>query len=166
MPRYPRDTNQSRRDFWSASAPVANSTISTTQATQAITPTIVIPLGAHGIPVGASVDCVHVLAKWRQTEDSSGADNAIDNTANTMQIQIDDSGNTGWLTSYDFADNSCFVDGDEYSIGAGEMIEGITDIKSRVDGADTYDIQLLNAESDGNFLILRDFTWGLRIWWH
>jgi len=157
---------QSSRSFWSVAAPVADITISTTQATKSVTPTVVIPSGTHGIPSGAVIDCVHILAKWRQTEDSSGADNSIDNTANTMEIQIDDDENTGWLSAYSFADDSCFVDGDVYSIGAGDIIEGITDIKARVDGADTYDIQLLNAESDGDSLILRDFMWGLRIWWH
>lgn len=160
------DCPLSSMDFWSAAAPVADTTISTTQATKAITPTVVVPSGSSGIPAGVTIDCVHILAKWRQTEDSSGADNAIDNTANTMQIQIDDDENTGWLTAYDFVDGSYFVDGDVYSIGAGDMIEGVTDIKARVDAADTYDIQLLNAECDGDNLIFRDFMWGLRIWWH
>lgn len=171
MPRYPNiDVQlarvQSSRDFWSVPAPVADTTLSTTQATQAITPTVVIPSGTHGIPSGATIDCVHILAKWPQIEDTSGAANAIDNTANAMQIQIDDAGNTGWFTAYEFADNSYAIDGATYSVRAGDMIEGITDIKTRVDGADTYDIQFLNAEVDGDNLIFRDFQWGLRIWWH
>lgn len=157
---------QTSRDFWSAAAPEADTTISTTQGTKAVTPTVVVPAGAHGIPAGAVIDCVHLLAKWRQTEDNSGADNAVDNTAAIMQIQVNDSGNTGWFTAYSFADNSYFVDGDVYSFGGGDMIEGIVDIKARVAGADTYNIQLLDAECDGDFLILRDFQWALRIWWH
>ncbi|MBC8460069.1 MAG: hypothetical protein H8D67_18935 [Deltaproteobacteria bacterium] len=158
------DVVQSSRDFWSAASPTV--TISATQGTIAIIPTVVIPTGTHGIPVGATIDCVHILAKWRQTEDTSGVDNAIDNTAAVMKIQVDDSGDTGWLDAYSFADNSYFVDGDVYSFGAGDMIEGITDIKARVDAMDTYDIQLLNAECDADNLILRDFQWGLRISWH
>jgi len=117
-----------------------------------------------GLPVGSTIDCVHILLKWRQTEDTSGLDNAINNAL--MSVQIDDDDDTGWLTAYTFTNGDCAVDIDTSNITGGDMREGITDIKSRVDAADTYDVQIINAQATGNNLILRDFQWGLRIFWH
>jgi hypothetical protein len=125
---------QSSRDFWSATAPTV--TITGASTTVTIAETIVIPSGAEGIPSAAVIDCVHLMAKWRQTEDTSTSDNAY------------------------------LVDVSVSALSGGDMIESITDISARVDAADTYDIQIINAQADGGNLILRDFQWALRVWWH
>jgi hypothetical protein len=153
---------QTSRDFWSDT----QNTLTITGSSTTVTPgnTLVIPSGVNGIPSGATLDCVHILLKWRQTEDTSASDNAIANAS--MAVQIDDDSDTGWLTAYNFTNGDLVVDVDTSTISGGDMREGITDIKSRVDGADTYDIQIVNAQATGNNLILRDFQWGLRVFWH
>ena len=155
-------TTQSFRDYWSAT----QNTLSITgvSTTIAFTPTVVIPSGDYGIPVGATIDCVYLLLKWRQTEDTSGFDNALNNVS--MAVQIDDSGNTGWLTAYTFMSGAFLVDVSVSSIASGDMYEGITNIASRVDEADTYDCQIINAQATGSNLVLRDVQWGLRVFWH
>lgn len=153
---------QTSRDFWTAT----QNTITITGSSTTVTPseTLTVPSGADGIPADTTLDCVHILLKWRQVEDTSGSDNAINNAS--MAVQIDDDSDTGWLTAYEFTNGDLVVDVDTFSISGGDMREGITDIKSRVDGADVYDIQIINAQAAGSNLVLRDFQWGLRIWWH
>jgi len=150
------------KDFWAST----QNTLTITGSSTTVTPTntVVVSSDASGLPVGSIIDCVHILLKWRQTEDTSGLDNAIANAS--MSVQIDDDDNTGWLTAYIFTNGDCAVDIDTSNITGGDMREGITDIKSRVDAADTYDVQIINVQATGNNLILRDFQWGLRIWWH
>lgn len=164
------------RDFWSATQNTV--TITGASTTIAITPTVAIPSGDYGIPVGAVIDCVHLLMRWRQTEDTSGSDNAINNAS--MALQIDDSSNTGWLTAYSFTNGAFRVDVDLITFtdfteavitfyldeSSGYEVESITNINSRVDEADTYDCQIINAQATGSNLILRDFQWGLRVFWH
>lgn len=156
-----QDMVQTTREFWSE---LVDLTLSTTQADLAITPTVVVPSGSHGIPSGATIDCVHLMWKCRAIRDNSAAPNAIDNTAAQAKIQIDDVANTGWLDAYNFSDNAlaCAANGKE----PGLSVESIIDIKSRVDAADTYDIQIENCEVDGDNLFLHDFQWGLKISWH
>jgi hypothetical protein len=153
---------QTSRDFWAAT----ENTITITGSSTTVTPsnTLVIPAGAHGIPADTTLDAVHLLLKWRQVEDTSGSDNAINNAA--MAVQIDDSGDTGWLTGYTFTNGDLNVDISVSTVHGGDMRESLVDIKSLVDAADTYDIQIINAQATGANLILRDFQWGVRIWWH
>jgi hypothetical protein len=155
------ETLQSFRDYWSTTS--ATVTITGASTTISITPTVVIPSGDEGIPLDAAITCAHLLLRWRESFDSSSSPNAIDSS--TMKVQIDDSGNTGWLDSYTFADNSIHTLADATANGE-PPIESITDISARVDEADTYDIQILNAKADGGNLVLRDFAWGIRVFWN
>ena len=131
------------KDFWAAT----QNTLVITGSSTTVTPsnTVTVQSGDSGIPVGATIDCVHILLKWRQTEDTSGSDNAINNAS--MAVQIDDDSDTGWLTAYAFTNGDCAVDIDTSAITGGDMREGITDISSRVDAADVYDAQIINAQA-------------------
>lgn len=150
------------KDFWAAT----QNTLVITGSLTTVTPsnTVTVPSGDSGIPTGSIIDCVHILLKWRQVEDTSGSDNAINNAS--MAVQIDNDDDDGWLTAYAFTNGDLVVDVDTFIISGGDMREGITDISSRVDAADVYDAQIINAQATGSNLILRDFQWGIRIWWH
>jgi len=153
---------QSSRDFWSVTVPTV--TITGGSTTIGITPPVVIPSGAHGIPDGATIDCVHLMPKWREIRDTSESVNYINNAS--MAIQVDDSIDTGWLTGYLFGNNSLYIDPAISVLGGGDMDDSITDVSARVNAAGTYDIQIINAQALGSNLLLRDFKWALRVWWH
>lgn len=144
-------------DFWSTPEPTV--VFTTTPGTKSITNTITVAL-----PAGAVIDLVRLMIKFRQVEDTSGLVNAINGA--TCNVQVDDSGGTGWLTGYTIPDNTLRVAGNVVTRSPGDIFIGTTDISSRVDGDDTYSCQIVNAASDGNNLTLRDFEWGVRIYYH
>ena len=135
-------------------------TITTTAGTKTLTsPSVVVA----GIPSGATVTKVVALLKIASITDTSGADNAI--VGSTMVLQCDAaSGFTSPTTAISIPDNSWAVDVDAGQTRGGDAIIGSADIKAEVTGNGTYYFRFINADCDGNNLILNDVLVGLRVY--
>ena len=144
-------------DFWSDL--VEEVAVTGAQSTIAITGGNVV---VADLPAGATIVRAIAIMKFRMVENTNGAANKLD-AASALPMQVDDDGDTGWLTCIDFVD-------DAFGLAAstregGDVIIGDIDIAARVDGNDTYDFQWLNAKADQANLQFNDVQMGLRIWY-
>lgn len=135
-------------------------TITTTAGTKTLTsPSVVVA----GIPSGATVTKVVALLKIASITDTSGADNAI--VGSTMVLQCDAASEfTSPTTAISIPDNSWAIDVDAGQTRGGDAIIGSEDIKAEVTGNGTYYFRFINADCDGNNLILNDVLVGLRVY--
>ena len=143
-------------DFWSN--PVEEKIITAAQATAAVGAAVIVA----GLPALAVVVRAVCMFKFRMVENTNAAENSIDCAA-AMPIQVDDSGNTGWVTCIDFTDEM-------YKIAAtsregGDVVIGDNNVAARVDGNDTYDFQWLNAKAHLANIQFNDIQMGIRIWY-
>ena len=144
-------------DFWSD--PVEEVAVTDSQSTPAITGGNVV---VADLPATATIVRAIVMMKFRMVENTYAGVNKLDAAA-PLPMQIDDSGNTGWLNCINFVD-------DLFTIAAssregGDVIIGDIDVAARVDGNDTYDFQWLNAKADQNNIQFNDVQMGIRIWY-
>ena len=142
-------------DFWSD--PAEEVAVTGAQATPGL-PSVVVA----DLPDGATIVRAIVMMKFRMVENTNAAENSLDCTA-VQPIQVDDSGNTGWLTAIDFVD-------EQFKIAAttregGDILIGDNNVAARVDGNDTYDFQWLNAKAHLANIQLNDIQMGIRIWY-
>jgi len=141
-------------DFWSD--PVEEKAVTGAQVTAAVGA----PVTVAGLP-GPVVRAI-VMMKFRMVENTNAAENSLDCAA-PQPIQVDDSGNTGWVTALDFVD-------EQFKIAAttregGDVLIGDNDVSARVDGNDTYDFQWLNAKAHLANIQFNDIQMGIRIWY-
>lgn len=141
-------------DFWSD--PVEEKAVTAAQVTAAVGAAVVVA----GLPAGATIVRAIVMMKFRMVENTNAAENSLDCTA-VQPIQVDDSGNTGWVTCIDFVD-------EQFKIAAttregGDVLIGDNDVSARVDGNDTYDFQWLNAKAHLANIQFNDIQMGIRI---
>jgi hypothetical protein len=145
-------------DFWGDV--VEEVAVTGSQSTPAITGGDVV---VADLPSGATIVRAIVMMKFRMIENTyAGGVNKLD-AASALPMQVDDSGDTGWLTCIDFVD-------DAFAMAAstregGDIIIGDIDVAARVDGNDTYDFQWLNAKADQNNIQFNDVQMGIRIWY-
>jgi len=148
----------SHMDFWSEN----DDDITITNAhTNINLPNIVVA----GLPTGVTLIRAIVMLKIALIRDSSGSDNAIDETA--MVVQIDaDNGFANPITAIDIKDNSWSVDVSTSPDRGGDVEIGDNDVKAELNANPnaTYYLRLYNAEADGNNLLLKDVKVGLRIY--
>lgn len=134
--------------------------ITTTAGTLSLTSNTVV---VAGIPTSATVTKVVALLKIASITDTSGSDNAI--VGSTMVLQCDAaSGFTSPTTAISIPDNSWAIDVDAGQTRGGDAIIGSADIKAEVTGNGTYYFRFVNADCDGNNLILNDVLVGLRVY--
>lgn len=154
------ETSQGRMlftmDFWSD--PVEEKAVTAAQVTAAVGAAVVVA----DLPAGATIVRAIVMMKFRMVENTNAAENSLDCTA-VQPIQVDDSGNTGWVTAIDFVD-------EQFKIAAttregGDVLIGDNDVAARVDGNDTYDFQWLNAKAHLANIQFNDIQMGIRIWY-
>ena len=154
-------TGQSRAlytiDYWSDL--VEEVAVTGTQSTVAITGGNVV---VADLPSGATIVRAIVMMKFRMVENTYAGVNKLDAAA-ALPMQVDDAGNTGWLTCLDFVDDA-FTLADSVREG-GDVVIGDIDVTARVDGNDTYDFQWLNAKADQNNIQFNDVQMGLRVWY-
>ncbi len=112
------------------------------------------------IPSGAVVLRVIAMIKIGAFEDTSTAENKLV-LAGNEHIQIDKTGGTyidaikliagQWLTGAS-------------AVRGGDVMIGNIDVASEVDGNDTYEMKIENADVTGASLLLRDVQTGLRVY--
>ena len=151
-----RDRQLFPMDFWSN--PVKEKVVTNAQVTAAVGGVVVV----HDLPAGATVVIAKVMFKYRMVENTNVAENSLDLTA-IQPIQVDDSGNTGWVTAIDFVD-------EQYEIAAetregGDVLIGDNNVAARVDGNDTYDFQWLNAKAHLADIKFSGLQMGIKIWY-
>jgi len=144
-------------DFWSDL--VEEVAVTGTQSTVAITGGNVV---VADLPAGATITRAIAMMKFRMVENTYAGVNKLD-AASALPMQVDDAGNTGWLTCIDFVD-------DAFTLAAstregGDVIISDTDIAARIDANDTYDFQWLNAKADQNNIQFNDVQMGIRLWY-
>lgn len=146
----------SHMDFWADNN--AEEAIDTTATTDINQNSVTVA----GIPASATIIRVVAMLKIALIKTSSGADNAVNgNTA----LKVDaDQAYGSLVTAIDITDNSWAVDFSEATERGGDVLVGDNDIKTEVTGNATYYGQLTNIRCDGNFLLLKDVSWGLRIY--
>ncbi len=118
------------------------------------------PVTVAEIPSGAVVLRVIAMIKIGAFEDTSTAENSLV-LAGTEHIQIDKTGGTyidaikliagQWLTGAN-------------AVRGGDFMIGNIDVASEVDGNDTYEMKIENADVTGASLLLRDVQTGLRVY--
>lgn len=129
---------------------IAQAQVTLTSSQQNITlPSVTIP----ALPSGVTIARVIAAVQWRKQVDSSGLANAIAGTTQQIQVRSDAPGT--FTNAITIPDNSL-------STGAtategGPQLLGEADISGEVDEADTYEFQWLNAQVDGDNLVLHDF---------
>ena len=143
-------------DFWSN--PVEEKAVTNAQVTAAVGAAVTV----HDLPADAVVVIAKVMMKFRMVENTNVAENSLDCTA-VQPIQVDDSGNTGWVTAIDFVD-------EQFKIAAttregGDVLVGDNNVAARVDGNDVYDFQWLNAKAHLANIQFNDIQMGIRIWY-
>jgi len=153
-------TSQSRMlftlDFWSD--PAEEKAITAAQVTAAVGAAVTV----HDLPGGATVVIAKIMFKFRMVENTNVAENSLDCTA-VQPIQVDDSGDTGWVTAIDFVDEQFKIAAE--SREGGDVIIGDNNVAARVDGNDTYDFQWLNAKAHLANIQFNDIQMGIRIWY-
>lgn len=140
-------------DFWSAIDDLV--TITTTAADQAL-PSVTVA----NLPSGATITRVIAMFKYRAAEDTSASANNLV-LAGTEHIQVDKSGGT-YIDAIQLIASSIQVASSARD--GGDVWVGDIDIKSEVDGNDTYEFRFENADALGNNLLLRDVQTGLRVY--
>jgi len=140
--------------YWSD--PVKEKVVTNAQVTAAVGAAVVV----HDIPAGATVVIAKVLFKFRMVENTNVAGNSLDCTA-VQPIQVDDSGNTGWLTAMNFVDEQHELDASTSE--GGDVLVGKENVAARVDGNDTYDFQWLNAKAHLANIVYRDVQMGIQL---
>lgn len=143
-------------DFWSD--PVEEKAVTAAQVTAAVGAAVVVA----DLPATATIVRAIVMMKFRMVENTNAAENSLDCTA-AQPIQVDDSGNTGWVDAINFVD-------EQFKIAAetregGDVLIGDNDVAARVDGNDTYDFQWLNAKAHLANIQFNDIQMGIRIWY-
>lgn len=149
----PESTSMYHMDYWSE---VEDLLTLTSTAANATLPSVTVA----GIPTGATVSRVTAMFKYRVVEDTSAAANSLV-LAGTEHIQVDKTGST-------FIDAIKLVAGMVQVAAStrdgGDVWVGDIDIKSEVDGNDTYEFRWEGADVTGNNLLLRDLQTGLRVY--
>ena len=112
------------------------------------------------IPTGAVVLRAIVMMKYRAIEDNSGSANGLV-LAGTEHIQIDKTGGT-YIDAIKLLASQWQVAGDTRD--GGDVLIGNIDVAAEVDGNDTYELKLENADATGGDLLLRDVQTGVRIY--
>ena len=162
------DNISSNYDFWSANQ--ATTTITSTAGTKSVTPTVTLPqLGTNLIPSDATLTNVTLLLKWRLTSNSASSANNVDTSSMKIQTR---QGSGSFTDAYTFSTGSYHVpatssaSGEILSINLNLSSSDLTSLKSSLSsGTVTYTIQIAGAKSAGDSLILRDLSWGLRLYW-
>ena len=145
----------------------------TTEATGAI----VIPELGGLLPTDATLLDVVVLLRWRLT---SNSDTENDNSLDSGTVQLKHSGGTTYnLLAGDGSTSFSFTDGSYYTpagaSASGDMIirtcnignsSALETFRDYMDGSSaTFYLLLNDMKSNYNNLILRDFSWGIRLYW-
>jgi len=143
-------------DFWSD--PVEEKVVTDAQVTAAVGASVTVA----DLPSGATVVRAIVMFKFRMVENTNAAENSLDCT-DPQSIQVDDSGNTGWVTAINFVD-------EQFKLAAttresGDVLIGDNNVAARVDGNDTYDFQWLDAKAHLANIQFNDIQMGIRIWY-
>ena len=166
-------------DYWSdptntftVTDAVASFDEQTTEATGQIT----IPALGGVLPADATLLDVVVLLRWRLT---SNSDSENDNSLDSGTVQLKHGSTVYNLLAGNGTSSFSFLDGSYYTpasaSASGDMIIRTCDIgnsgalatfRDYMDGNSATFILLLNdMKSNYNNLILRDFSWGIRLYW-
>jgi hypothetical protein len=118
------------------------------------------------LPSGATVTHAILMFKYRTVEDTSASINKLDDNGggNTPAIQIRADTPGSWVDGISMYNDTIQVAASTRE--GGDVIIGVQNVSSEVDGNDGYDVQFDDAEADGNNLLLRDVQVGLRIWYN
>lgn len=112
-----------------------------------------------GLPSGCTIVRVVAMFKFRAIEESSAGANKL---SGAQDIQVRDDTPGDWADAINFPD-------DAFGLAAsaregGDVIIGDNDIKSTVDGDDTYNFQWDEAVADAASIKFNDVQTGLRVW--
>lgn len=156
------DRHLSHVDFWSITDDVIPITATADQDYDL--PDVTIPT----LPTGFTIYKVYLLFKCALIRDSSGSDNGIDE-AGLIRIKKDGDAtfDGNGTTAYIIANNMWLVD--VTNVGrdrGGDAFVGDTDLSSKVDGADTYNLRLDSISADGSNLELHEVCVGLRVYFY
>ena len=140
-------------EFWSIIDDLV--IITPVAATQAL-PSVTV----EGLPPVAEIYRVIAMVRSRTISDDSGSNNRL-NLIGTEHIQVDKTGGT-FIDAIQLVENSFRVNALDEQAGI-ELIGNI-DIKSEVDGEDTYEFQWEGADVDFANLKFQDLRCGLRVY--
>lgn len=153
--KIPRITNF--MDFWSDPSASVTLTAGGESGVVAL-PDVVVA----GLPTGVTIIRVVAVIKIALIRDSSGSDNAVD--VATGHIEVQKGGAGGYMTAINIPDNAWLVDVSSSAERGGDALIGSADIKTKVDGNATYNLQFDDIGVDGNSLVLADVIVGIRVY--
>lgn len=143
------------KDFWS---PVADVIILSSGAADTPIPFIVV----DGLPDSISITRVILILKVRAIENTAVNPNAV-NGDQVIEVKKDSEAWTSGVTAIDMTDDMWTVAASTRE--SGDVVLGDNDIKAKVDGNGTYDVQWADALVDEDFLQLNDIQVGFRVFW-
>ena len=166
-------------DYWSDPTnafTVTNTETSFDQQTSEATGQITIPALGGLLPADATLLDVVVLLRWRLT---SNSDSENDNSLDSGTVQLKHGSTVYNLLAGNGTSSFSFLDGSYYTpadaSASGDMIIRTCDIgnsgalatfRDYMDGQTaTFYLLLNDMKSNFNNLILRDFSWGIRLYW-
>ena len=154
-------------DYWSESANELEITDAGVSFTGTETKDIVIPALGSLIPTDADLLDVVVLVRWRLT---SNSDVSNPNTVQGGTVTIKKSDNATEYGVFTFVTGSYFTPAS--ASAGGDMlirsatIPSLTAFKALIGNTGaTFNLLLNNITSEYNNLSLRDFSWGIRLYW-
>ncbi|KKL46963.1 hypothetical protein LCGC14_2340320, partial [marine sediment metagenome] len=118
------------------------------------------PVTVAGIPSGAVVLRVIVILSIGSFEDTSGSENKFVLNG-TEHIQVDKTGGT-YIDAIKLINNMWLTGAS--GVRGGLVMIGDIDVASEVDGDDTYEFKIENADVTAASLLLRDVQVGLRVY--
>ena len=155
----PEGTSMYPMDFWSLFYKNACCesvfAITTTAADQSLPSVTVVD-----VPVGATVNHVKAMLKYRVVKDTSGALNSLVLNG-TEHIQVDQSGCT-FIDAIELVKGMAEVEACAES--GGDVWVGSINISSEVTGNDTYEFRWEGSDAIGSNLEVRDLQTGLRVY--
>ena len=146
-------------DFWSV--PQEEIQIGTAAASIVVTPTVTVDL-----PVGATIQRVIAMVKFRMIENTYAGVNKLDGAtvASTSQvIQVKETAAGSYVDAIKFVDD-LFTLADSAREG-GDVLIGSEDISGEVDEDDTYTFRWLLSKADQDNINFNDVQVGLRVWY-
>ena len=141
-------------DFWSEIDDLI--TLDSTAGDEAL-PSVVVA----GIPSGAVVTRVIAFISIGAFEDTSTAENKVV-LAGTEHIQVKETVGGSFTDAIKLLANQWLTGAS--AVRGGSVMIGSINIAGEVDGNDTYDFQIENADVTGASLLLRDVQVGLRVY--
>lgn len=143
------------KDFWSDVADAINLT---SAAADTPFPSITVA----GLPDSISITRVILILKVRAIENTAVNPNAVDGDQ-VIQVKEDSEAWSAGVTAMNMVDDMWTVAASTRE--SGDVVLGDNDIKTKVDGNGTYDVQWADALVDEDNLQLNDIQVGFRVFW-